>query len=419
MRALLLIYILFFLSSLAYGSPSSFVLQGQIIQPNGQTLEENNVTFTLQILSTTNECLLHEETSTINMTNSNGVFSLSLGNGTNTGAGGLADLSTALDNSLGNQTGLTCASGSDYDPNGGDTRKLRVTFDHGTGPTTLAQDHVIESVPYAQYAGKLGGKSATEFIQVNSTTAGVTQANLETVFDNAANQAELLALIGGTSSNYSQASANGAGSLPGFTTAAPPAAPSAGDIWFDTDTGQVLYYDGSSTQPVGSGGSGTVTSVATGSGLTGGAITTTGTISVATGGILNTHLASGIDASKITTGTLPAGVVPTGTDNTKLALAGGTMTGDITMGGNQVLGAGHITQATQSTITIGAYTNAEEATLVGSLGGANAGATWYNSDSGDIKYWDGTAASVLNTSSASVTGSHSNGPISIKWGCHT
>ncbi|EQC50352.1 hypothetical protein M899_2545 [Bacteriovorax sp. BSW11_IV] len=51
--------------------------------------------------------------------------------------------------------------------------------------------------------------------------------------------------------------------------------------------------------------SGTVTSIATGAGLTGGPITSSGTISVATGGIDNSMLATGIDASKITTGTLP------------------------------------------------------------------------------------------------------------------
>ncbi|EQC50385.1 endosialidase chaperone [Bacteriovorax sp. BSW11_IV] len=50
---------------------------------------------------------------------------------------------------------------------------------------------------------------------------------------------------------------------------------------------------------------GTVTNIATGAGLTGGPITSTGTISVATGGITDTMVASGISASKLTTGTLP------------------------------------------------------------------------------------------------------------------
>lgn len=50
---------------------------------------------------------------------------------------------------------------------------------------------------------------------------------------------------------------------------------------------------------------GTVTNISTGAGLTGGPITSTGTISVATSGITNTMIASGVDASKLTVGTLP------------------------------------------------------------------------------------------------------------------
>ena len=46
-------------------------------------------------------------------------------------------------------------------------------------------------------------------------------------------------------------------------------------------------------------GTGTVTSVGTGGGLTGGPISTTGTISIAAGGITDSMLASGISASKI------------------------------------------------------------------------------------------------------------------------
>ncbi len=403
-------------SSVGLASPTSTVFQGQIIKPNGQALEASNVQFTLQLLSPINECLLHEETFTINMTGSSGIFNLSLGSGTNTGNGGLTNLNEALDNSLSNQAGLTCSSGSDYDPSPGDTRKLRVTFDEGSGPVTLSQDHTIESVPYAQYAGKLGGLEAGDFIQVNTSSAGLSQSGLEAVFDNGSNQTELMALINGTSSQYTSVSSSGAGSLPSFTTAAPPTSPIAGDIWFNTDDSQVYYYDGSATQVVGGSTSGTVTSVTAGSGLSGGTITNSGTIAVETGGVTDTHLASGINASKITIGTLPLGVVPSGTDSSKLPLSGGTMSGDINLGGNQLLASGHITQASQSTITLGAYTDAEETTLVGALGPANAGATWYNSDDGEIKYWNGSTLTTLNTSSADITDVTASAPLTSSGG---
>jgi hypothetical protein len=71
------------------------------------------------------------------------------------------------------------------------------------------------------------------------------------------------------------------------------------------------------------------------------------------------------------------------------------MTGALNMDGNNILGSGHITMSPQRTLTFGSVDNAQEATLVGSLGGSNSGATWYNSETGQLKYWDGTEAKVL------------------------
>ena len=73
-------------------------------------------------------------------------------------------------------------------------------------------------------------------------------------------------------------------------TGAPPS-PAIGDTWYDTTTppGTFKVYDGSAWQPVGGGGSGSVTSVngsggTTGLTLTGGPITASGTLTL--GGIL-------------------------------------------------------------------------------------------------------------------------------------
>ncbi len=73
---------------------------------------------------------------------------------------------------------------------------------------------------------------------------------------------------------------------PGIQTgldASKPAAPTAGTIYMATDTNKVYQYNGGAWNAMGgSSGGGTVTSVATGTGLTGGPITTSGTISLAT-----------------------------------------------------------------------------------------------------------------------------------------
>lgn len=66
-------------------------------------------------------------------------------------------------------------------------------------------------------------------------------------------------------------------------------------------SGQVLAWDGSQWAPRDEAGTGngTVTSVGTGAGLTGGPITVNGTISIATAGITNLMLAGGIDPGKL------------------------------------------------------------------------------------------------------------------------
>lgn len=86
--------------------------------------------------------------------------------------------------------------------------------------------------------------------------------------------------------------------------------------------GQVLKWNGASSmwEPfTDSDSGGTVTNVMTGTGLTGGPITTTGTIAIATGGVGTAQLADGsvtntkiasVDASKLTTGTIPVARLP-------------------------------------------------------------------------------------------------------------
>ena len=67
-------------------APESFAYQGQIIKPDGHALEASSVDFIIEIVSPgAEECILFEESHTINMTNSNGLFSLEIGSGARTG----------------------------------------------------------------------------------------------------------------------------------------------------------------------------------------------------------------------------------------------------------------------------------------------------------------------------------------------
>ncbi len=205
-RYLLILFLTFFAAAQALAGPAKFTYQGQIIKPNGQALEASTVQFTIEVLSPEPElCVLYKESHTLNMTNSNGIFSLIVGEGSKPGDGSYEDLtslSDALDNAIGTVTPTDCVMGPSYTADSTDGRKLRVTFDDGSGPVTVAQDHNVVSVPYATSASTIGGLSAPEILRINSGTGfNLDQTNLEFVFSDS-NWNELQALLDGTSTSF-------------------------------------------------------------------------------------------------------------------------------------------------------------------------------------------------------------------------
>jgi hypothetical protein len=86
----------------------------------------------------------------------------------------------------------------------------------------------------------------------------------------------------------------------------------SGTLWANTDSGTVRFWDGAGPQTLGAGGAGgggggSVTSVRAGAGLTGGTITSTGTIALATTGVsAGTYKAVTVDAyGRVTAATNP------------------------------------------------------------------------------------------------------------------
>ena len=254
-------------------SPQGLTLQGTILTPAGLPEEAGSVSFTVQIKSPGVEnCLLYQESQTLNMNNSGGAFSLIVGTGTRPGGGfqATSTLAQVFNNASGAITSLTCASGTSYTPASADSRKVTITFDDGSGPQTLTQTLSVQAVPYALYADTLQGKTPTDLLQVNTGTAAVSQTNVESVFSSASAVTDLLAIINGTSTKYMTSSASGGARLPTYTTGSPPSSPAAGDIWYNNTTNSVQYYNGSSTQAI---GNGTITGVTAGTGLSGGGTT--------------------------------------------------------------------------------------------------------------------------------------------------
>ncbi|MBM4251845.1 MAG: hypothetical protein FJ146_07725 [Deltaproteobacteria bacterium] len=197
-------------------------------------------------------------------------------------------------------------------------------------------------------------------------------------------------------------------------------------------SGQVLTYDGSQWVPqtVNHGGSVTSTSITAGAGLTGGTITTSGTIGLAptgvtagtyaralvvvdsTGRITSASSGAPIDLASDVAGVLPVAKGGTGAD---LSSTGGARQylKQVSAGGVVSVGtiaAEDVTQAlgytplnkAGDTLT-GALTLGSYSTDPTGLQASDKGKTWFNATTNQIKYWDGSAAVALGVAGSGLT----------------
>ena len=164
---------LFFLlvTTAAFASPNRTTYQARIVKPNGTALEANNVNFNFTILDPTGSCVLYMESyAAVNMANSGGLISFSLGSGTRSYPASATPISTVFDNST---VSYSCQSPGIYTPVPTDNRKIVMQFNDGNGWQTLPA-MTINAVPYAMYAAKaddsllLNGKADTAFVQYTS-----------------------------------------------------------------------------------------------------------------------------------------------------------------------------------------------------------------------------------------------------------
>ncbi|MBN8537727.1 MAG: hypothetical protein J0M15_11795 [Deltaproteobacteria bacterium] len=318
--------------------------QGRIFKPDGNPLEGSSVQFRLQVRSPGSEnCLLYEEVQTLNMAGSSGVFALTLNDGTGTR---LDTATYQVDRIFANRETMTldttrCAAGTTYTPNSSDGRKLVVYFKDETMAAYEAMPLMnLNYVPQAMYA--LEAQKVDKFEVSNILRAVDGSGNPATAPAlNPTQLTNLNTLLATPAANYVQTTSNGSVALP-VVAGNPSSGLAAGQIWYDSGSNVMKYYDGA-VKTFGTSGGG-VTSVATGTGLTGGPITTTGTINVdvgvTTGKIIQVAASNKlpvIDGSNLTN--------ITATDATKLPLAGGTMTGPLVNNSNSVSTALAVTQA--------------------------------------------------------------------------
>lgn len=336
----------------ATGLAKSFTFDG-ILKDNTDAVIAAPTAVKFQILSPAN-CLLYEELQTIDPDDTDGSFVTQIGSDVGNPNRTGSDPGNAWHVVFQNSTTINSpgCSGGIYTPATGDARKLRVIV----GVTTLAPDFVLRTAPTATVAETLQGKGANEFLMVkDDTPTDLSQTNLETAFSST-NWPKLQNLFSATNN----------GGMVGVPTSAVSfngqvlnnvAAPATG-----TDATNKTYVDGR----IG----GSTLDLA---GLSNGQVLTWDSVN-------SKWIASN----------------PSAVDSSKLPLVGGTMTGTLNMGSQNISNVGNMTISAQGSLRMGQFTLAEESTFVSSVltpgGTGMKGTTWYETTNNKMRVWNGSAA---------------------------
>jgi hypothetical protein len=353
LRAILVLALSCF-AQLALSSPAGLTLQGRLVKDG--TAISGPVTLRVSVRSPNSDlCLLFEETHSLTLDpDEGGIFSVQIGAGTRTANDKAFSLMKVFSNTGVIINSLTCpgTGATAYTPLATHSRHVYLSFVTNVGTVTFNDPYVVQSVPYALEAERLAGKTSSEFIQTNADT---TQAKIDDIMA-ATPYAELLALLAGNSAQYATTAGGSFSSNVDLNShkivgvANPTAA---------TDAANKQYTDG----------------------YVGGKAADTTTLNA---------LAPG-DAGKILSWSGTQWTASSADDSTKLPLAGGTMSGPIAMGSSNMTGAGFISQNAGKYLQFGTLDDTAEAALVATpLVASHKGATWYNTTSGQLKYWNGT-----------------------------
>lgn len=191
---------LLFVTAAKASTGAGVTYHGRLVGPDGTPVASSTVQFRLQIRTPGSEnCLMYEEIQNKDMSASNGVFSVTINDGTGTRQDTNA---FPLDQIFGNRGSFSfpvgyCIVGAGYSPNTTDGRKLQVYFNDGSfsgWEPVPAQD--INFVPMAIEALQVGGYHREQLVKVAN---GVDTSG----FDLSASAfAELIALVGGTSTQF-------------------------------------------------------------------------------------------------------------------------------------------------------------------------------------------------------------------------
>ncbi|MNJ92541.1 hypothetical protein D3C87_102140 [compost metagenome] len=417
--------VLMLLPGISFGG-AVITYHGRLVGPDGQPVESNSVSFNIQVLSPASRgsCILYEEQRTLSMVSSDGIFVIPIGDGTTARTpndpGFLIEKifsnsdSTIFEKPASWPAGqYFCNSGTSYQPSSLDGRQLVVRFKEGTGAWQTLPNMDINFVPLAvnSYdAQNVGGIPGARLLRVETgvTVPEITQAQLNSMLS-----PDLSDLVAGTSTSYTKPA-----DLTNFVTK-----PSMA-----TGAGNALRWNGTTWDEISVGASGgSVTSVASENlylTVTDG--TTDAQLRVNVGTAANTvaagndsrftTLANDISTLTTTVGgkinspaTCSAGQflsfisatdwtcvnAPSSAD--KLPLAGGTMSGDINMGTQNITQLGNIS-GTSASLTTASLHNVQFSGAV--PGSPVEGTVWY--EAGSLKFRDGTQSRTLSITGTGV-----------------
>lgn len=151
-----------------FAKAEGYHISGKISRPDGKALEASSVSFHLEVLSNDSTCVVYkEQIDNLDMTNSQGRFSLVLGSGTV-----LYPANGVLEKVMSNSLTLPCSGSGSYTPGSKDQRMLRISFHDGTGWQIFTAQK-LRAVPFATEsenalsASMLGNYSASSILRVD------------------------------------------------------------------------------------------------------------------------------------------------------------------------------------------------------------------------------------------------------------
>jgi hypothetical protein len=207
-----LLFLLLMSGNQALSIGSGITYHGRLMKPDGTPVLAVATQFKIQIRSPGAEsCLLYEEVQTKDLRDTDGIFSVTLfdGTGTRLDSSGFSMSQIFANRGTLTFSAGTCAVGTTYSPSQTDSRSLQVSINDGGGWEEFSASP-ISLVPTAIEATQIGGYKQEQLIKVAD---GVSTVGTEL---NSTSWTELLALIGGTTTQYVKPSA--ANTFTGATT---------------------------------------------------------------------------------------------------------------------------------------------------------------------------------------------------------